>query len=85
MFDGGNKGYITESELTEILHNAFGMETESAKKIFSQVDTNSDGRIVYGKSGSTLYVDIVAEVAQAVDSRLLGSGLKLIRSLKGFS
>ncbi|KAK2164584.1 hypothetical protein LSH36_61g01016 [Paralvinella palmiformis] len=47
VFDGGNKGYITECELTEILHNAFGMETDSAKSIFSQVDTNSDGRITY--------------------------------------
>jgi Ca2+-binding EF-hand superfamily protein len=49
VFDSGNKGFITEDELCEILHNAFGMEIDAAKNLFSQVDTDSNEKITFGE------------------------------------
>ena len=49
LFDNGKKGFITEEELTEILHNAFNMSEVDAKELFHDVDTNKNGKISFGK------------------------------------
>nr|XP_006825078.1 PREDICTED: lysophosphatidylcholine acyltransferase 2-like [Saccoglossus kowalevskii] len=47
MFDDGEKGYITQDELSQILHNAFGMTETDVAKLFQQVDSDGCGRITY--------------------------------------
>ncbi|XP_077982422.1 lysophosphatidylcholine acyltransferase 2-like [Glandiceps talaboti] len=47
MFDEGSKGYITEEELSRILHSAFGMKNTDVAKLFKQVDTAASGKITY--------------------------------------
>ena len=49
LFDTDSKGYITQSELGQILRNAFGMEEMDSEPLFKQVDKDQDGRITYGK------------------------------------
>ena len=48
-FDHGGKGYISETELADILHRAFGMSDVDVHNLFVQVDADQDGRIIYGK------------------------------------
>ena len=48
-FDRGGKGYISEEELVDILHRAFGMSDVDVHHLFVQVDSDADGKIIYGK------------------------------------
>ena len=50
LFDNGDKGYITQAELTEILSNAFGMDDLDVEKLFQEVNINKDDKITFGKS-----------------------------------
>ena len=50
LFDKGNKGYIEEGELRDILHQAFGMTDVDVAKLFAQVDKDHDGKITFGKN-----------------------------------
>lgn len=45
LFDRGGKGFITEEELTEILHEAFNMSHVDVEYLFAQVDIHCDGKI----------------------------------------
>ncbi|XP_076448987.1 lysophosphatidylcholine acyltransferase 2-like isoform X2 [Babylonia areolata] len=47
LFDKDNKGYITQEELEIILCNAFTMDADEADELFSQADTDKDGKITY--------------------------------------
>lgn len=37
-------------ELTQILHNAFGMNGVDVVQLFKEIDQDEDDRIIYGKS-----------------------------------
>ncbi|CAH1778543.1 unnamed protein product [Owenia fusiformis] len=47
LFDSNNKGYITEEELNDILYNAFEMDNIDSANLFTQVDSDKDGKITY--------------------------------------
>ncbi|XP_070574725.1 lysophosphatidylcholine acyltransferase 2-like isoform X2 [Ptychodera flava] len=47
MFDEGDKGYISQQELTQILHNAFGMTDTDVAKLFHNIDQEDSGKITY--------------------------------------
>ncbi|XP_076109826.1 lysophosphatidylcholine acyltransferase 2-like isoform X2 [Mytilus galloprovincialis] len=47
LFDNGDKGYITQAELTEILSNAFGMDDLDVEKLFQEVNINKDDKITF--------------------------------------
>ncbi|XP_063439317.1 lysophosphatidylcholine acyltransferase 2-like isoform X3 [Mytilus trossulus] len=47
LFDNGDKGYITQAELTEILSNAFGMDDLDVEKLFQDININKDDKITF--------------------------------------
>ncbi|CAC5357379.1 LPCAT1_2 [Mytilus coruscus] len=47
LFDNGDKGYITQEELTGILTNAFGIDDLDVEKLFQEVDINKDDKITF--------------------------------------
>ncbi|XP_071176041.1 lysophosphatidylcholine acyltransferase 2-like isoform X3 [Mytilus edulis] len=47
LFDNGDKGYITQAELTEILSNAFGMDDLDVEKLFQEININKDDKITF--------------------------------------
>ncbi|XP_052062194.1 lysophosphatidylcholine acyltransferase 2-like isoform X1 [Mytilus californianus] len=47
LFDNGDKGYITQAELTGILTNAFGIDDLDVEKLFQEVDINKDDKITF--------------------------------------
>ncbi|KAL5020848.1 hypothetical protein ScPMuIL_000003 [Solemya velum] len=47
LFDTDNKGHITVEELTQILHNAFGMCDVDVVELFKKIDQDKDDKIVY--------------------------------------
>ncbi|XP_013381448.1 lysophosphatidylcholine acyltransferase 2-like isoform X2 [Lingula anatina] len=47
LFDSEGKGYLSESDLAQMLHNAFGMNEEGVRKLFQQVDKDQDSKISF--------------------------------------
>ena len=50
VFDGGDKGYITQKELHDILNRTFAMTEVDVHTLFSKVDQDKDGKITYGNN-----------------------------------
>ena len=50
LFDKGDKGFITEDELCDVLYQAFGMGKPESRKIFAHIDRRDSHHITYGTS-----------------------------------
>ena len=72
MFDAGNKGFITEDELADILGQAFGMDEVDIHELFERVDTDKDGKISYGKPCHLL--GIISKLNDAKKDEIISSG-----------
>ena len=48
LFDKGDKGFITEDELCDVLYQAFGMGKPESRKIFAHIDRRDSHHITYG-------------------------------------